>query len=174
MHAQRAEKVLFISNTYATEHDSTIILTIDVDDVLLVGGSMVTLEMLKGKLMSCFKVSDTEDVSRVLWMQVNRDIQAGSLVITQEDYPRGLPSKYAMQDCRALGTPGYGREFPLIQPEECLLDEEARRQFQGIAGSTLCLRPVTRYGISHVVNLAKAMSNHQICQWERLNIYVGT
>ena len=76
------------------------------NDVLLTGGNKATPEMIKGKLMSWFKVSDIGDVSRVLGMQVTRDGQTGSLTITQEDYTRGRLIKYGMQDCRPLGTPG--------------------------------------------------------------------
>lgn len=143
----------------AKDDDSTVILTLYVDDVLLAGGNKATLEMLKGKLMSRFKMSDMGDVSRVLGMQVTRDIQAGSLVITQEDYTRGLLVKYGMQDCRPLGTPGYGKELSLMQPEKSLLDEEAKRRFQAIVGSAMYLSQVTRYDISYAVNqLARAMS----------------
>ena len=121
----------------STDVDSTVILTLYVDDVLLAGGNKVTLEMIKGKLMSRFKMPDTGDVSRVLGMQVTRDSQAGSLTITQEDCSRGLLVKYGMQDCRTLGTPGYGKELSLVQPEESLLDDEAKRRFQAIVGSTM-------------------------------------
>ena len=129
------------------------------DDVLLAGGNKATLEMIKGKLMSRFKMSGMGDVSRVLGMQVTRDNQAGSLTITQEDYTRGLLVKHGMQDCRPLGTPGYGKELSLVQPEESLLDDEAKRRFQSIVGSTMYLSQVTRYDISYSVNqLARAMS----------------
>ena len=129
------------------------------NDVLLTGGNKATPEMIKGKLMSWFKVSDIGDVSRVLGMQVTRESQAGSLTITQEDYTRGLLVKHGMQDCRPLGTPGYGKELSLVQPEESLLDDEAKRRFQAIFDSTMYLSQVTRYDISYSVNqLARAMS----------------
>lgn len=58
------------------------------DDVLLAGGSKAALKLLKGEIVSGFKMTYTDGVSRVVGMQVARDIQAGSLVITQEDYTR--------------------------------------------------------------------------------------
>ena len=128
------------------------------NDVLLTGGNKATPEMIKGKLMSWFKVSDIGDVSRVLGMQVTRESQAGSLTITQEDYTRGLLVKYGMQDCRPLGTPGYGKELSLMQPEESLLGDEAKQRFQAIVGSSMYLTQVTRHDISYAVNqLARAM-----------------
>ena len=45
------------------------------------------------------------------------------LVITQGDCTSGLFLKNGMQNFTPLGTPGYGKELPLVQPEESLLDE---------------------------------------------------
>ena len=138
------------------------------DDVLLAGGNKATLEMIKGKLMGRFKMSDMGDVSRVLGMQVSRDSQAGSLTITQDDYTRGLLVKYGMQDCRPIGTPGYGKELFLVQPEERLLGDEAKRRLQAIVGSTMYLSRVTRYDISYAVNqLARAISKPSSQQGEQ-------
>lgn len=93
----------------ATDGESTAILTLYVDAVLLAGGNKATLEMPKGKL-SRFKVSYVENVSRVVGVQVTRDIHADSLGIVQDDYTRGLHG--SMQDSRSLGAQGYGKEFP--------------------------------------------------------------
>ena len=59
----------------STDGDSTVILTLYVDDVLLAGGNTTTLEMIKGKLISRVNMSAMGDVSRVLAMQVTRDSQ---------------------------------------------------------------------------------------------------
>ena len=121
-----------------------------VDDVMLVGGNKATLEMIKGKLMIRFKMSDMGDVSRVLGMKVTRYSHAGSLIITQEDYTRRM-LKYGMQDCRPLGVPGYRKELSLMQPKESPLDDEAKRRFQAIVGSAMYLSQVTRYDIPGIV-----------------------
>lgn len=152
----------------ATDDDSKVILTLCMDDVLLAGGNKATLEMLKGKLMSLCKISYMGDVSRVLGTQVTRDIKAGPFVITQEDYPRGILVKYSNQDCRPLGTPGYGKEMSLMQSVGSLPGEEESGVLQAIVSSAMYLSQVTRYGISYAVNqLAKARSKPQRCTWER-------
>lgn len=51
-------------------------------------------------------MTDMCDVSRVLGMQATRDIQAGSLIITQENFTRGLLVIKSMQDWRSVATPG--------------------------------------------------------------------
>lgn len=64
-----------------------------------------------------------------------------------------------MKDRRPLETPGYGTELSLMQPEESLLDEEAKRRDKAIAGSAMYPSQVARYDTSYAVNqLARAMS----------------
>lgn len=38
-----------------------------------------------------------------------------------------------MQDRKSLGTPGYGNELSLMQPEESLLNDEEKHRFQATA-----------------------------------------
>ena len=78
----------------ATDDDTTVILALFVNDLLMAGGNKATLEILQGKLMSHFKMSDMDDVSRVLGMRVISDIPTGFLVITQDNYTTRLLVKY--------------------------------------------------------------------------------
>lgn len=93
------------------------------DSVLLAGGNKAVVKILNGKLGSRFKISDTNEASRVLRMQFSRDTQAGTLIITKEDYTRGLLAKFGVTYCRAQGTPGHGNELPSIQAESSLQGE---------------------------------------------------
>lgn len=62
-----------------------------------------------------------------------------------------------MQGCRLLGTPGYGKELSLVQPEESLLDEEAKRRSQAVVGSAMYRGQVTQqYGTYHATNTPPA------------------
>lgn len=111
------------------------------------------------------------NVARVLRVQAARDIQAGSLAITQGDYTRGVPAMYGVQDCRSLGTPRYGKVAVPgatgMQPEDSLLDEVAKRWFKAIVGSAMCLSHVTRYSMSYAVSqIVRAMSRPS-------NVHVG-
>lgn len=38
--------------------------------------------------------------------------------INQKDYTRGFLAKYSMHGCRPSGTPGYGKELSVMQPED--------------------------------------------------------
>lgn len=61
-------------------------LTVNVEYLLLLGGDIGGLEMLKEKLMGRFAITDTGDVSRVLGMQLSRDQANGIMTISEENY----------------------------------------------------------------------------------------
>ncbi|CAM9682894.1 unnamed protein product, partial [Sphacelaria rigidula] len=135
------------------------LLILYVVDVLLVGGDVAVLQMLKKKLTVRFKMTDMGNVSLVHGMRVTRDRKNGTLSLSQENYTKSILEKYGMGDCNPLSTPGTGAELSLNQPEEQLLDSAATQRFQAITGSIIYLAQVTRYDIQFAVNqLARAMS----------------
>ena len=59
---------------YIYNHDGVIIIfTLYVDDLLVVGGDIQLIEKTWHKLMEKFKMTDIDDVSLVLGMQITRD-----------------------------------------------------------------------------------------------------
>ena len=58
---------------YMYNHDGVIILTLYVDDLLVIGGDIQLIEKIRIKLMEKFKMTDVGDVSLVLGMQITRD-----------------------------------------------------------------------------------------------------
>ena len=50
-----------------------IILTLYVDDLLVIGGDIQLMEKIMSKLIEKFKMTDMGDVSLVLGMQITRD-----------------------------------------------------------------------------------------------------
>ena len=63
---------------YEDENGSTV-LTLYVDDVLLLGANKQLLDKLKKQLMDRFEMADMGDVSRVLGMNVTRDREGGTI-----------------------------------------------------------------------------------------------
>ena len=136
-----------------------IILTLYVDDLLLVGADIQVIESIKQKLMKRFKMTDMGDVSLVLGMQVTRDRQQKTITISQENYTRSILEKFGMADCKPVSTPGFGQELSTNQPEQTLLNEEETQRFQAITGSVMYLAQITRYDVMYsTCQLARAMS----------------
>ena len=60
------------TSIYIYNHDGVIIIiTLYVDDLLVIGGDMQLIEKIRSKLMGKFKMTDMGDVSRVLGMQLS-------------------------------------------------------------------------------------------------------
>ena len=118
---------------YIYDNDGIIILTLYVDDLLVIGGDIELIEKIKRKLMDQFNMTDMGDVSLVLGMQVTRDRQGKTLTISQENYTFG------MADCKPSSTPGFGSELSTKQPEGTLLNKEETQRYQAIIGSVMYL-----------------------------------
>ena len=73
------------------------ILTLYVDDVLLLEKYILVLTRIKQKLVSRFSMTDMGDVSLVLGMDVTRDREKGTVTINQEKYTKSLLSCTAWQ-----------------------------------------------------------------------------
>ena len=69
---------------YEDENGSAI-LTLYVDDVLLLDANKQLLDKLKKQLMDRFEMMDTSDVSKVLGINVTRDREDGGITINQKD-----------------------------------------------------------------------------------------
>ena len=77
--------------TYIYTHDGVIImLTLYVDDLLVIGGDIQLIEKIRSKLMEKFKMADMGDVSLVLEMQMTRDREKKTLTFSQEEYIKSI------------------------------------------------------------------------------------
>ena len=81
--------------TFGTS-DTISILTLYVDDLLLLGGNTPVLQELKRKLMNRFTMTDMGDVSPVLSTQITRDREAGTLTISQEHHTKSMLAQVCM------------------------------------------------------------------------------
>ena len=85
------------------------VLTLYVDDVLLLGKDRKVLERIKRKLTGRFSMTDMGDVLLVFGMEVTRDRTKGTVTITQENYVKSLLERYGMGNCNPAHTPGVGK-----------------------------------------------------------------
>jgi len=148
------------SCVYIYQHKgNTVIITLYVDDLLIIGCDITVINGIKEKLMEKFKMSDLGNVSLVLGMQVTRDRAKGSLTISQESYTESILERFGMGNCKPLSTPGYGSELSTVQPEATLLGKVDTQRYQAIVGSVMYLAQVTRYDIMYACSqLARALS----------------
>ena len=112
---------------YLYDHDGVwIYLTLYVDDLLLASNNSDAMAMVKEKLRQRFKMTDMGAVSLVLGMEIKRDLERGTLTISQKAYSKFILERFGMSDCKPTNPPGYGPELFNLQPDETLLDKEER------------------------------------------------
>ena len=97
---------------YGDENGSAI-LTLYVDDVVLLGANKHLLDKLRKQLMDHFEMANMGDVSRVLGVNVKRDREEGTITINQKDYTEDIFQRYGMRGCNPAYTPGMGAELSL-------------------------------------------------------------
>ena len=109
--------------------------------------------------MGKFKMTDMDDGSLVLGVQVTRDRERGTLTITQENYTKFILDMLGMGSWNPLSTPGFSSELSVKQPEETLLNAEDKYRYQAITGSVMYLAQIPCYEIMYSTSpLARAMS----------------
>ena len=148
------------SCVYIYNHNNTVvIITLYVDDLLVIGSNVRVIETIKKKLKDNIQMSDLGDVSLVLGMQVTRDREKGTLTISQEDYTKSILIRFGMEKCKPSSIPGTDSELSTEQPAGTLLNTKQTQAYQAITGSVMYLAQITRYDVMYAVcQLAHAMS----------------
>jgi transposase InsO family protein len=112
---QRMNDVLLNMSFYHLEADhcvyvfkdssTIIILTLYVDDLLLISNSLKKLTQFKERLSVTFQMKDLGEASYVLGLQIRRDWAARSLSISQSLYIQKVLNKFGMTNCDPVSTP---------------------------------------------------------------------
>ena len=133
---------------YLYDHDGVrIYLTLYANDLLLAGNNSDAMTMVKEKFKRRFKMTDMGAVSLVLGMEINRDLDRGTLTISQETYSNSILERFGMSESKPTNTPGYGLKLSNQQPDETLLDREEKKRYQGIIGCLMYVSQVIGYDI---------------------------
>ena len=93
----------------------TAILTLYVEDTLLLGNNKKLFSKLKKHLIDRSEMADIGDVSKVLGMNVTWDRVNGMITIDQKRYMENILEHYGMINCNVTFTPGVRQEISLDQ-----------------------------------------------------------
>ncbi|CAM9388500.1 unnamed protein product [Sphacelaria rigidula] len=133
------------------EHD--ILITLFVDDILVTGPSIETLQSVQDTLKTNFSTSQLGPVSLLLGMEVIRDFERGFLKLSQHQYVLNFLQKFKMDSCNNVHTPGIANQYT-EEPEIMFLDQEQTKQYQAMVGSLIFLAQCTRFEIAFSVTQA--------------------
>ena len=116
-----------------------VIPTLYIDNILITGKDPTLVEQKKEELKERFEITDMGEVSRILGIEVKRDYDEGTLVITQRAYADHILKRFGRQDANVAHTSGYESDLSADQPKDKLLGAEATKLYQSITRNLLYL-----------------------------------
>ena len=130
-----------------------------VDDILCTGTDedlvLTAIEQLKERLDTV----DPGDARFLLGLAIQRNVDAGTILLTQEAYAKAVLDTFGMADARQAKTPA--EPGPICIEEEEIMSTEATKFFRSATGSLLYLTRGTRPDSTHsVMVLAKPISEY--------------
>ena len=140
-----------------------VILTLYVDDMLLIGNSKELINSVKGLLDAQFDMKDVGAANFILGMQITRDRQSCKLWLGQKKYIEEVLKKFNMVDCKPVKTPmTLGAKLSTDQYPKSEEDAEEMTHvpYTSAVGSLMYAMVCTRPDIAQAVGvLSRFMSN---------------
>ncbi|CAM9975133.1 unnamed protein product [Ascophyllum nodosum] len=129
-------------------------LTPYVDDLLVTGIFSSDIHEVKNTLMGEFSMSDLGEVSETLEIEIERDLKAGTLSLSQEKYAKSSLERFGMMNCKPVNTPGIGRELTAKSEESEYLGGQLTKEYQALIGSLIFLTTNTIFDVTFTVREA--------------------
>ena len=82
-----------------------VILTVYVDDLLIISNKMSAVERTKRELKRKFEMSDMGEAHYILGIRITRDRAMRKVYLSQEKYVKNILKKFGMEDCKPISTP---------------------------------------------------------------------
>ena len=107
---------------YSVHNGMYIYLLLYVDDMLIACKSLVEINKLKFKLSFEFEMKDLGNAKRILGMNIIRNRDKGTLLITQENYIDKILDVFGLSNAKVVSTP-IGAQFKLCANQKPLTKE---------------------------------------------------
>ena len=138
------------------------ILSLYVDDMLVVGSNMQEINVLKRKLANSFAMKDLGVAKQILGMRITRDRKNRKLTLSQSEYIEKVLERFKMQDAKPVSTP-LASHFKLTK-EMCPKTQEeidymSKVPYSSAVGSLMYAMVCTRLDIAHVVGVVRRYMN---------------
>ena len=152
------------------EGKSRVILSVYVDDLLIVSNNLQTIEGVKQKLKLEFEMVDFGEASSILGIQITRNLAQGWLELDQRRYVEVILDKFGMRECRGVVTP-LEPNVKFSKTQGATTEEEVKIMetvpYKQAIGSLMYLMVSTRPDIASSIQVfAKYMQNPGVEHWE--------
>ncbi|MEE4247441.1 MAG: reverse transcriptase domain-containing protein [Kangiellaceae bacterium] len=156
-----------------TKKDSTVLMLVWVDDILIAGSDKETVDVVKTEMKAKFDITDFGRLSYFLGIQFN--FAQSEVRMNQAVYVEKVLSKFGMTDCRPRLTP-CDQNLQFTNDDRAIIDVTLYRE---MIGSFIYLMTCTRPDICWIVTklsqfLAKPTSEHHAYAKQVLRYLKGT
>ena len=145
------------------ENDELTIISVYVDDLIILSDSMKTLQDVKQAMNHRFKMSDLGELKYCLGLEISRDRKNRLLRITQEKYIRDILQRFRMDTCHPVSIP--------LEPKSDNAPNQPTQDMSNIpyrsaVGSLMYAMKGTRPDIAAAFGyVSKFLENPQWCHW---------
>ena len=138
----------------ATNDNDIVIIALYVDDLVITGANRDSLEAVKARIGTRFKIKDLGDVHHLLGMRVTRDRQQGMVKLDQEHFIIEMLERFDMATCNKVRSPALPgdtvtKESCPTSTEEIAVMKEV--PYRSLVGSLMYAAHVTRPDIANTV-----------------------
>lgn len=125
-----------------------IIVIVYVDDILIVGASLQTVKAIKRKFSEEFEMTDAGEVRQFLGMTIKRNVEAGTMKISQRGYLESLLRRFDMMECKSISTPMENR----LRLEKGVEERRTDKPYRELVGCLMYASLTARPDLSAAVN----------------------
>ena len=136
------------------KHDSdgvAVIISVYVDDLLILARNQVLIDFTKNDLKADFKVKDLGAVSWILGIAVERDLNKKTILLHQRKYISDMAERFGQTDCAGRNLPYSGGDDKPVE-DSPLCDKDDTSTYRSLVGSLLYASVATRPDISETVS----------------------
>eukprot|EP00903_Cladosiphon_okamuranus_P022594 g20789.t1 len=141
------------ASSISSRGNTDVVLSIYVDDVLLLGVDPSIVNNIREQLMNNFSMINLGSASLVLGMEIEEE--GGYIKVSQGNYVNSISSKFDFHESNPAPTPGTGKPLARNPDGAVYLD----KRHQELVGTLMYMVKTTRWDIAHaVLDLTRGMA----------------
>ena len=145
-----------------TDHD-LLITSVHIDDMTILGSDIDAIAGMKAELGNYFTITDLGEAKQIVGLELERDLENGTLKIMQSQYIKRVLEKFGMIDSHPVSTPLDPNVKLIRTPDD---EHHDIPEYRSAIGSLMYAASRTRPDISFAVQtLSQFMSNPGPAHW---------
>lgn len=139
--------------------DSLIWIALYVDDLLIVSNNISELKTFKQQLSSLFDMKDLGEAHFILGIEIIRNREEKSTLLSQRRYIDDILHRFGMEDCKPVATPFQSGNKLIKNTEESTSTTDIR-DYQSAVGAIMYAMLGTRPDLAYAITILSQFSNN--------------